>query len=117
MDLPDKVQVGAYSIDIEVNPKKLLDEGNDRGEVIAGLATLEEQLITLGEYPDDYTADSLLHEILHICLRVSSCNINDEVAKDNVYDVEERIVSALTGILLDTLRRNPQLIRYLLKRR
>lgn len=45
---------------------------------------------------------TLLHEVLHGCL--------NPVNKDN----DEELVNALSHVLLDTLRRNPELVKFLM---
>ena len=87
------------------------------GEDLAGISEYDKLLITVGEHPYDYQADTLLHEIEHMCLRVAACDINAEVEEERVSDVEERVIRAMTNVLLDTLRRNPKLVAYLLKKK
>lgn len=54
----------------------------------------------------------MLHEVLHACL-YQTCLREMEVWGKNH---EEAIVVALAPILLDTLRRNPKLVAYLVER-
>jgi len=49
----------------------------------------------------------LLHEILHACVESSQPDID--------YDTEERFVASITAPLLDALRSNPSLTKYLLE--
>ena len=68
----------------------------------------DEASLTIAVSPgqaEDYGRSTLLHEILHACVRASSPDIDDEQ--------EEKMVSALTGPLLGALRDNPELIEYL----
>ena len=57
--------------------------------------------------PPDSERDTLLHELLHACIAHSGL---DRRLAD---DVEEDVVRSLSPILLDTLRRNKNLIAYL----
>ena len=61
---------------------------------------------------DDYKRETVLHEIVHCCLRVTDC-IPDRDARAGVEDVEERAVAALTGPLLAVLRDHPELVAWL----
>jgi hypothetical protein len=54
---------------------------------------------------EDYNRATLLHEILHACLRSSDPAVDDEQ--------EEMVVAAITGPLLSALKDNPELIEYL----
>lgn len=64
-----------------------------------------------GAGPDD-EADSVLHEVLHQCLRASGC-WPARVRPGKHVDVEELVVAAMTGPLLRALRDNPRLVAYL----
>jgi hypothetical protein len=55
---------------------------------------------------EDYARATLLHEILHACIRGSDPTLDDEH--------EETAVAAITGPLLAALRDNPELIDYLI---
>jgi hypothetical protein len=68
--------------------------------------------ISTGGGPDN-TRTTVLHEILHQCLRVTGCD-PDADAKASLEDIEERAVTAMAGPLLATLRDNPELVDYLL---
>lgn len=60
--------------------------------------------------PDTHPArqqETLLHEVLHTLTRQAGI-VNELSATD-----EERLVTRLAPILLDTLRRNPTLVAYL----
>jgi hypothetical protein len=53
----------------------------------------------------DQIADTLMHEILHAALHVGRTNLTE--------NQEEKVVAALAPLLLDILRRNPQVLAYL----
>lgn len=57
---------------------------------------------TMGE---DQQRDTLVHELLHACLRMIGFDLPDRV--------EERTVAALAPILLDALRANPEVTKWL----
>jgi hypothetical protein len=54
---------------------------------------------------EDYARATLLHEILHACIRSSDPTLDDEH--------EETVVAAMTGPLLSMLRDNPDVLDYL----
>lgn len=54
----------------------------------------------------DRRREVLLHEALHACVEVSRGHGLD-------YDAEEAVVDALTGPLLDLIRRNPDFLEFL----
>lgn len=64
-----------------------------------------------GAGPDD-EADSVLHEVLHQCLRASGC-WPGQVRPGRDVDLEEVVIGAMTGPLLRALRDNPGLVTYL----
>ena len=55
---------------------------------------------------EDYGRSTLLHEILHACVRSSDPTLEE--------DHEEVVVAAITNPLLSMLRGNPDVVRYLL---
>lgn len=57
---------------------------------------------TIGE---DQQKDTLLHEMLHASLRILGFDISDKL--------EERVIAAMTPVLLDMLRANPQVTKWL----
>lgn len=73
----------------------------------------EQRIGVRSDMQPDWEAETVLHEVLHQCLRV--CGVDpDRDAKAGVEDVEERAVAAIAGPLLDALRDNPDLVAYLL---
>lgn len=71
-----------------------------------GTCILSEQAIYLrAGLGDDQLRDTFLHEVIHGCLRVMGVELDDEN--------EERVAAALGPVLLDVLRRNGELVRYL----
>jgi hypothetical protein len=55
---------------------------------------------------EDYARATLLHEILHACIRGSDPTLEDEH--------EETAVASITGPLLAMLRDNPSVVAYLM---
>lgn len=105
--LPDKVQISAFTYIISADQEYLDKEGEERGEKLVGLSEHEAQKITISEAANDFMADTLLHEIIHQCIRVTGIEIKNE-------KMEEHLICVMTPVLLDTLRRNPTVVKYLL---
>ena len=66
----------------------------------------QEVLLKPGQAPDTL-ADTVLHEVLHCCW------FNSGAASKFSKDDEEFAVRSLSPLLLDTLRRNPRLVAFL----
>lgn len=99
MDLPDRVQIGPYSFHIELN-KEVNDAGNSWGRIM-----YDSQRIFIDPAVErTKIAESLLHEILHGVLHVSGYRLDDE----------EKFVLGTSTILLDTMRRNPDVVEFLM---
>ena len=105
--LPSHVQISAFNYTISVDQDYLDKEGAERGKTLVGLSELNDQKITISEAADDYMADTLLHEILHQCIMVTGIEIRN-------LKLEEQLITTITPMLLDTLRRNPEVVEYLL---
>jgi hypothetical protein len=115
-DFPGVIQIGAYRINVFRDSEYMKNLSEELGAELSGVAELGKQRITLDEdQPQDYEADTLLHEILHMCFNVSAMDIDTEVKTGQTEQVEERVIGGLTNILLDTLRRNPELVEYLMR--
>lgn len=78
------------------------------------------EIVLLPNVAPDVERMSLVHEILHCCLRASG-NWPDEFARilvrsrgDSNMDIEEYVIGGITGPLLMTIRDNPELAKYLL---
>lgn len=95
--LPTSVTIGAYTYDVGVRPTA--DEGSIHHEA---------QTITISpNRGPDATADTLLHECMHgLFLQTGLREVVGEKQ-------EERIIQAITPLLLQTLRDNPKLIDFL----
>jgi len=111
---PTRIQVGALRLKIEFVddpstkvPSSPTDTPADTTEKTYGILSLKDQTIYLanGQGPD-VIADTLLHEVLHGLWSVVGGWAFNEIE-------EEKLVSMLTGTLLDTFRRNKELTRYL----
>ncbi|MFD6094760.1 hypothetical protein ACFVWN_01015 [Nocardiopsis flavescens] len=111
--VPNRVHVGHISYTVTVSNAAIDRVDEEENATLAGYSRVSEQAIVLREdNPPDYQAETLLHEVLHQCLRASGYD-PDADAKLGATDVEERTICAMTGPLLSTLRANPDLVTYL----
>lgn len=112
--LPTSLKIGAYTYKVYVSDEILKAaqpecedpdcDGHGPDAVAAGNAALQAIILSEGKGPD-FTADSLLHEVLHQCSYLGNSNLPDD----------EPFVAAVAGVLLQVLRDNPKLYSFLLK--
>ena len=97
MTPPKVLKVGPHVY--TVAPDALLDDD---------LGATRKATTTIGWHPhqsDSQLRVTVLHEALHA--------VWDYAGVDLGSDVEERVITAMAGPLLDTLRRNPRLVTWL----
>lgn len=112
MTLPAAVQIGPHRYDVQCDADAtvaLRELAPDRiGSSDAGALRIQ---IAHHLHPSQQQ-DTLLHEILHMLLH--QLGLQPSLANaSHDDDVEERVVHALAPALLDLLRRNPDLVAYL----
>lgn len=97
MKPPAVIAVGPYAYIVE---SRAPDNEDDKGitDHVAGVITIRPDMGA------DYTAETMTHELLHCVWNIAG--IDEKVN-------EEHVVSRLSAHLLDTLRRNPDLVTYL----
>lgn len=107
---PGAIRIGYATYRVEHDRQRCDDDS------VEGMSNGNQRLILLrGDRPYDSAADTVLHEVLHQCLHVAGLDAGVLTGEDvTAHDVEERVVRAMSGMLLDTLRENPELVRYLL---
>lgn len=101
MRLPRLIRVGAYryAVTFKKGMGRLGETDSNKGTI-----TLQP-----GQGPD-YLADTLLHEVLHACWwRTFAATGLEFVSQPQ----EESIIAALTPTLLEVLRDNPVLVKFL----
>jgi len=74
-------------------------------EAVGTILLTTQSIVVARDLAGDQERDTVLHEVLHGLVRIVG------LVKDD--DEEERIVATLAPILLDALRANPALVRYL----
>ena len=102
--LPTHVQIGPFTYSLEVSAERARDADITYGWTDVAHAAL----VFNPDQHDMQMRDTVLHEVLHAIL--------DQLAVSKGlldHEEEERLVHPLSTVLLDTLRRNPQLVAYL----
>lgn len=108
MNPPKRVRIGHATFDVKTDPSTQLDlaDRNLAGESDGNRLTLKVNTA----YPPGTVAETLLHEVLHMCLFVTG---TDSLIED---DVEERVIRPMAMALFGVLRDNPKLVTYLLNK-
>lgn len=105
--MPAHVDVGTYRYAVTVDTAAINAERNEaRSSDLTGSSNHRRQAIVLD--PDlgrDALAETLAHEVIHCWLAQFESGLEP--------DAEEALVLALGFHFVDTVRRNPDLVRYL----
>jgi hypothetical protein len=112
--LPSTIVVGPYTYTIEEDALAALAHGLSSGDIPRGLTDISEQTITLtpGMHAD-LQAVVMLHELLHVCWHNAEIGWSLKEGM-NAGEVEEVVIASISAGLLDALRRNPKLVKFLL---
>lgn len=112
MKPPTHVRIGPYRYRVELaDLGDMADPEDEREDNGFGEYAPEVETIRLNKNQrPDSLADTLLHEVLHAVLGYTGAQ---EMLKTFNDSAEEFVVSALTGELLNVLRRNPSLVSFL----
>ena len=102
-DIPRSVAVGAHRFTIAYDRSASHRAAN--GETYPEL----HEIRVAPDLPPTRERETLLHELLHVAWNQTPLRVSDHPAHDS----EEQIVSALAPVLLEALRRNPDLAGYL----
>lgn len=106
-EMPKAVQVGPYRMVITREQATMDRKRCEVDDVnrIGNVAFWDQTIIVAPELAVDNSRAALLHELLHCCCWVVG-------HADKGLDTEA-FVTGISATLLDTLRRNPDLVRYL----
>lgn len=108
---PNRVQVGPYSFTIDFDPITHNSVEIAEGEKLYGRVDFPSQTINVNPGQEkDSLADTILHEILHAVIYISGLQKRFEG------NSEEELITPMATTLLDTLRRNPKLVDFLVGR-
>jgi hypothetical protein len=124
MPLPDSVRVGPWTYAVVTDPAQIADaaEGNVPESGTWGAFSDHERLIigVNADHAADVLRMSVLHEVLHCCLRISGAwpgqyarLLAEAQHEDHGVDIEEYVVAGASGTLLGVLRDNPALTAWL----
>lgn len=125
VNLPPRVNVGCLTYRVLTDPEQINEASEsadiDPGAEWSAYSNHDRLLIGInGTNPIDVQRRDLFHEVLHCCLRYSGAwpdsyatVVHRAKGKHGGFNIEEYVVSALTGPLLDTIRRSPGLAEYL----
>lgn len=103
--LPKTVQIGAIVYEVKTDKATINQAAVDGSTAFYGhIRSGQADILIDPEQAIHHQRMTLLHEVLHGCFYVTML--------DKKW--EERAVRLLAGPLLDTLRRNPDLVAYLL---
>lgn len=108
MTIPTHIDMGPhrYTVDSSEETGLLLHDEEANGD-----SRPDRLLIRLDPTrPPTSVAETLLHELIHCAAAHSGLK-----AIEDFRDMEEQVVSALAPPLLEALRRNPDLVKYLTK--
>jgi hypothetical protein len=104
MTLPTLVQIGPLAYTITDEEHVYNKTAVDQGEALWGRIDYAKGSIVLSpEQNDAHKRLALLHEVLHGVWHLH----------DKAHESDEDVLRSLTADLLDTLRRNPELVAYL----
>ena len=107
VEIPIIIQIGPIRYTVAYSQQAMDAYNIKNREDCVGAAEHGIGVITIGDKQNrDNQADTLLHEVLHAILSVY--NLHDKTA-------DEHFVALLATTLLDTLRRNPVLVDYLVE--
>jgi hypothetical protein len=114
--LPASIVVAGHPFRLELvdDPNAALDRHQKKGDPI-GIANVQTGVIRVrggGENQPHNIRDTVLHEVVHAVLTMGYLDEAADVFKTE--RMAERVVEVLGTHLLDTLRRNPELVRYLM---
>jgi hypothetical protein len=106
--LPDRIQIGPHDVAIVVE-RPTIDSLSVKDQMkLHGHYEPESNLIVLRPgMHRDYEAEVVVHEVLHALTALTG------IISDLGEDQEEKFVERLAPVVLDTMRRNPDLLDYL----
>ena len=109
MGIPSTVQIGPLRFRVIADKEELRAVRQQyfiSDETVGLMHGLTQRILLDPDVAPDEIADTLLHEVLHACFHTSRAGLGEKR--------EEKAVRAVCTLLLDTLRRNPELVAFLL---
>lgn len=104
MPLPQTIQIGPLAFQV-TDERAAHNQGvvDDLHDTYGRIRYAKGEIILDPDQTDQHKRLALLHEVLHGCWHIG----------DRSHKNDEKAIRALTGPLLDVLRRNPELVAYL----
>ena len=106
MEIPARLVIGPYRYRVTVDPRELLSRGHEDGTA-RGEADGDRKIIRVDPTFPEENPITLLHETLHAIGDVAGWRDPEEKVD------QETAIRRFAPLLVDTLRRNPQLVYYL----
>lgn len=104
--IPTSVQIGPFVYAVKADADELTRyEHSTKSSVWGCVRFVEMDILLEPKAQEQKKRETLLHEVIHVC---------NNVAGASSLKHEERFVTGLAPALLDTLRRNPALVSYLM---
>lgn len=98
--LPKSVRIGPYDLDLRVVEK--MEGDDDWGSFIA-----HQGIEVRAEQPNDiFALDTVLHEVMHAIYEGALLEAGDK---------EERVVAAMASGMVQVVRDNPDLVKWMIK--
>lgn len=104
---PKQIEIGPLVWKVDYDPVKIKESGYAGAGASFGLTFASQlEILVDPDRPEQGIRDTLLHEVLHAVIWTAGIDLGDD-------DEEEIIVGQLSTAILDVLRRNKALVRYL----
>lgn len=105
-EFPDRVKLGPYRIEVKYDHDAMV-AASANGAYLADTSTILLQDVC----SRDVERDTVLHELLHAVWKMSVLHL--DYPDDEQDSKGEAIIQTLAPRILELLRRNPDLVRYL----
>lgn len=104
---PKQIEIGPLVWKVDYDPVKIKESGYAGGGGMFGVTFPSQLEICVDpDRPEQGIRETLLHEVLHAVIWTVGIDAGDD-------DEEEVLVAQLSTAILDVLRRNKALVRYL----
>jgi hypothetical protein len=102
MVMPNSVVVAGQTFSVSMEPMVFLQDAN-HPNAVGRMNEMNQTIRLANELGPDALRETFLHEVLHVARGLSAL------------PVREREVTAMGSILVDTLRRNPKFVAWLME--
>lgn len=112
---PTRIEIGGQPFAVEWEPQngKRLHEDSDGYWDLGTTAVYEQRLIIRTLQGEHQVRDTVLHEVIHAVISMTSQRDRFKPNDDHPKHPEEPVVSAVATALLQVLRSNPDLVAWL----